>query len=74
MPVRPQFGEQVQQAPQPRLNAQSLARAAPAEQKQMLGEALYPLIHEYVSCLRVDDVANEQNPARLVGQDHRYAS
>jgi polyadenylate-binding protein len=33
-------------APQPRLNAQALARASPTEQKQMLGEAIYPLIHE----------------------------
>lgn len=47
MPVRPQFSEQAAQAPaQPRLSAQSLARAPPQEQKQMLGEALYPLIHE----------------------------
>lgn len=50
MPVRPQFGgEQAAQAQapaQPRLSAQSLARAPPQEQKQMLGEALYPLIHE----------------------------
>ena len=48
MPVRPQqqgFPEAAQ-APGPRLNAQSLARASPAEQKQMLGESLYPLIHE----------------------------
>lgn len=46
MPVRPQYGEQAQ-APQPqRLSPQSLARAGPAEQKQMLGESLYPLIHE----------------------------
>ncbi|GMK58422.1 hypothetical protein CspeluHIS016_0504540 [Cutaneotrichosporon spelunceum] len=33
-------------AAQPRLNAQALARASPVEQKQMLGEAIYPLIHE----------------------------
>ena len=48
MPVRPpQQGlpEQMQPAV-PRLNAQALARAAPADQKQMLGESLYPLIHE----------------------------
>ncbi|OWT37237.1 polyadenylate-binding protein, cytoplasmic and nuclear [Cryptococcus neoformans Bt1] len=45
MPARPH--EQAAPAPQAgRLDAQSLARAAPAEQKQMLGEALYPLIHE----------------------------
>lgn len=30
----------------PRLTAQALARASPGEQKQMLGEAIYPLIHE----------------------------
>lgn len=46
MPVRPQYGEQAQAPAQPRLSAQSLARAGPQEQKQMLGEALYPLIHE----------------------------
>ncbi|RSH91359.1 Protein phosphatase PP2A regulatory subunit B [Saitozyma podzolica] len=48
MPVRPQnYGEQAAPAAQqPRLNAQSLARASPQEQKQMLGESLYPLIHE----------------------------
>ncbi|WWC91847.1 polyadenylate-binding protein, cytoplasmic and nuclear [Kwoniella dendrophila CBS 6074] len=34
------------QASAPRLDAQSLARAGPAEQKQMLGEALYPLIFD----------------------------
>lgn len=48
MPVRPQtqgFAEQTTQSA-PRLSAQSLARAGPAEQKQMLGESLYPLIHE----------------------------
>nr|XP_018261030.1 polyadenylate-binding protein, cytoplasmic and nuclear [Kwoniella dejecticola CBS 10117]OBR83188.1 polyadenylate-binding protein, cytoplasmic and nuclear [Kwoniella dejecticola CBS 10117] len=41
---RPQ--EAQAQAQAPRLDAQSLARAGPAEQKQMLGEALYPLIFE----------------------------
>lgn len=48
MPVRPQFAEQAQAAAptSSRLSAQSLARAPPQEQKQMLGEALYPLIHE----------------------------
>lgn len=50
MPVRPQQGypqEMQAQAPQGnRLNAQTLARAQPQEQKQMLGEAIYPLIHE----------------------------
>jgi polyadenylate-binding protein len=46
MPVRPQYGDQAPAPSQPRLNAQSLARAAPVEQKQMLGESLYPLIHE----------------------------
>jgi polyadenylate-binding protein len=47
MPVRPQFAGEQAAAPQPaRLSAQSLARAAPQEQKQMLGESLYPLIHE----------------------------
>lgn len=46
MPVRPQYGEPAP-APQPqKLNPQTLARAAPGDQKQMLGEALYPLIHE----------------------------
>lgn len=45
--VRPPIMDQgiIPQQP-PRLNAQSLARAAPSDQKQMLGEALYPLIHE----------------------------
>ncbi|ORY35791.1 hypothetical protein BCR39DRAFT_512165 [Naematelia encephala] len=47
VPVRPQAQAYPEQAPVPgRLNAQALARAAPADQKQMLGEALYPLIHE----------------------------
>lgn len=50
MPVRPpQQGYPEVAAGQPappRLNAQALARAAPADQKQMLGESLYPLIHE----------------------------
>jgi polyadenylate-binding protein len=32
-------------APQ-KLTAAALARARPEEEKQMLGEALYPLIHE----------------------------
>jgi len=47
MPVRPTqgFQDQAQQQP-PRLTAQALARAGPNEQKQMLGEALYPLIHD----------------------------
>lgn len=46
IPARPQFDGQ-QGAPAPaRLNAQALARAQPVEQKQMLGEAIYPLIHE----------------------------
>ncbi|KAL7419153.1 Protein phosphatase PP2A regulatory subunit B [Cryptotrichosporon argae] len=31
--------------PGTRINAQMLARAPPADQKQLLGEALYPLIH-----------------------------
>lgn len=45
MPARPQ-GYPEQAAPQPQgLTAQSLARASPQDQKQMLGEALYPLIH-----------------------------
>ncbi|TXT15762.1 hypothetical protein VHUM_00265 [Vanrija humicola] len=45
IPARPQ----VDAAPAPAanaLNAQTLARASAAEQKQMLGEAIYPLIHE----------------------------
>lgn len=46
MPVRPQYGDQAPAPQPPRLNAQSLARAPPVEQKQMLGESLYPLIHE----------------------------
>jgi len=49
MPVRPQqqgYADAAPQAGAPRLNAQSLARAGPTEQKQMLGETLYPLIHE----------------------------
>ena len=47
MPVRPQYAGEQAAAPQaPRLSAQSLARAPPQEQKQMLGEALYPLIHQ----------------------------
>jgi polyadenylate-binding protein len=49
MPQRPQQGFQDQQQGQAqpgRLNAASLARAGQAEQKQMLGEVLYPLIHE----------------------------
>jgi polyadenylate-binding protein len=47
MPVRPQYAGEQAAAPQPaRLSAQSLARAPPQEQKQMLGESLYPLIHE----------------------------
>ncbi|WVF72872.1 polyadenylate-binding protein, cytoplasmic and nuclear [Kwoniella sp. CBS 6097] len=41
---RPQADQAGAQAP--RLDAQSLARAPPTEQKQMLGEALYPLIFE----------------------------
>ncbi|WVN87543.1 polyadenylate-binding protein, cytoplasmic and nuclear [Cryptococcus depauperatus CBS 7841] len=46
MPVRPHEQPAVV-APQPgRLDAQTLARAPPADQKQMLGEALYPLIFE----------------------------
>jgi polyadenylate-binding protein len=48
MPTRPPqsgFVDPSQQAA-PRLNSQALARAAPADQKQMLGESLYPLIHE----------------------------
>jgi polyadenylate-binding protein len=46
MPVRPQFAGEQAPVQAPRLSAQSLARAPPQEQKQMLGEALYPLIHE----------------------------
>ncbi|KAK4687800.1 polyadenylate-binding protein, partial [Tremellales sp. Uapishka_1] len=47
MPVRPQGYPEQPAAPQaPRLNATSLARAPPADQKQMLGEAIYPLIYE----------------------------
>lgn len=47
MPTRPQGYADAQQAQQPqKLNAQALARAGPNEQKQMLGEAIYPLIHE----------------------------
>jgi polyadenylate-binding protein len=47
MPSRPQQGFQDQnQAQAPRFSAQTLARANPNEQKQMLGEVLYPLIHE----------------------------
>jgi polyadenylate-binding protein len=47
MPVRPQQQAGADAAQQPaRLTAASLARASPSEQKQMLGEALYPLIHE----------------------------
>lgn len=49
MPVRPQAGGGAAfpgQEQQSRLSAQALARANPNEQKQMLGEALYPLIHE----------------------------
>jgi polyadenylate-binding protein len=54
MPVRPQnFGEQASSTQQPRLNAQTLARASPQDQKQMLGEALYPLIHESVPVVHV---------------------
>jgi polyadenylate-binding protein len=45
IPARPQ-ADAAQASQQPRLNAQALARAQPAEQKQMLGEALYPLINE----------------------------
>lgn len=37
-------GPQEQQQAPPKLNAASLARAGPGEQKQMLGEAIYPLI------------------------------
>lgn len=45
--VPPAARPQAEGAPaQPRLNAQALARASPTEQKQMLGEAIYPLIHE----------------------------
>jgi len=49
MPVRPQqqgYADAAPQAGAGRLSAQSLARAGPTEQKQMLGETLYPLIHE----------------------------
>jgi len=48
MPIRPPQSGYVDPSQQvaPRLNAQALARAAPADQKQMLGESLYPLIHE----------------------------
>lgn len=46
MPVRPQQGEPLPAPAPSRLNAQALARAPPVEQKQMLGEALYPLIHD----------------------------
>ena len=49
MPMRPPQGYPdagtAQQGP-PRLSAQSLARASPQDQKQMLGEAIYPLISE----------------------------
>jgi polyadenylate-binding protein len=45
IPARPQF-DAAQAPQQPRLNAQALARASSAEQKQMLGEAIYPLIAE----------------------------
>jgi polyadenylate-binding protein len=47
MPIRPPQSGYVDPAQQaaPRLNAQALARASPADQKQMLGESLYPLIH-----------------------------
>lgn len=45
IPARPQV-EGAAAPPQNRLNAQTLARSTPAEQKQMLGEAIYPLIHE----------------------------
>ena len=49
MPVRPPqqgYPEANGQPVPPKLNAQALARAPPVEQKQMLGESLYPLIHE----------------------------
>ena len=49
MPVRPpqQLYPDAPGQPAPtRLNATALARAAPADQKQILGESLYPLIHE----------------------------
>ncbi|WVQ84574.1 polyadenylate-binding protein, cytoplasmic and nuclear [Cryptococcus sp. DSM 104549] len=47
MPVRPHEQAQAPAAPQAgRLDAQTLARAPPADQKQILGEALYPLIFE----------------------------
>ncbi|WVR07548.1 polyadenylate-binding protein, cytoplasmic and nuclear [Kwoniella sp. DSM 27419] len=42
VPPRPQATE----AQAPRLDSQTLARAPAADQKQMLGEALYPLIFE----------------------------
>lgn len=48
MPARPPPQGYPEYQTPPRLNAQSLARASPGEQKQMLGESLYPLIHEYV--------------------------
>ena len=50
MPLRPPQGYPESgsspQAGGQKLNAQSLARASPQDQKQMLGEALYPLIQE----------------------------
>ncbi|WWD19756.1 polyadenylate-binding protein, cytoplasmic and nuclear [Kwoniella shandongensis] len=46
IPARPQEQAQAPAAQGSRLDAQSLARAPPADQKQMLGEALYPLIFE----------------------------
>ena len=42
--ARPQQQQQQDQAQPQKLNAATLARAAPQEQKQMLGEAIYPLI------------------------------
>lgn len=45
-PTAGQAGLPRGQAAPGRLNAQVLARATPVEQKQMLGEAIYPLIHE----------------------------
>jgi len=46
MPIRQQQAQPEQAPIQQGLNAQTLAKASPTEQKQALGEALYPLIHE----------------------------
>lgn len=62
MPVRPPqqgYPEAAEPAPS-RLSAQALARAAPGDQKQMLGESLYPLIHEYVSLFTMSTTTDDE--------------